>query len=130
MTCALPYSASEDVTIAGYNVPKGTHIHVNAFALHHDPKFWPIPKQFDPTRFLSEDGKHLVKKESFFPFGHGKRSCPGESLAQVEMFLYLTNILQKFRIGVSPGHEPTTETRFAGFSMIPKTPLELVFKKR
>lgn len=122
--------ASEDTTIGGYNIPKGTNVLVNFWAIHHDPKHWPNPEKFDPTRFLSEDGTKLVKKDSFLPFSHGKRSCPGEALAQVELFLYITNILQKFRIEPSPGKQLSEETKLMIFALVPKFPLELVLRTR
>lgn len=64
-----------------------------------DPTLWKSPEVFDPTRFLEDDGLTCKEKPKFLiPFSTGKRMCPGEPLASVEIFLYLTSILQKFRV--------------------------------
>ena len=63
--------------------------------------------QFDPTRFLDPiRGKALEQK--IIPFGIGKRSCLGESLARAELFLVLTNLLNKFNFEPA-GQLPSVE---------------------
>ena len=42
-----------------------------------------------PERFLSPDGK-LQQDEQFVPFSIGRRKCPGESLAKIELFQFFT----------------------------------------
>ncbi|XVE55820.1 hypothetical protein DITRI_Ditri03aG0187900 [Diplodiscus trichospermus] len=34
------HESSEDCTIGGYNIPRGTILLVNAWAIHRDPKLW------------------------------------------------------------------------------------------
>ena len=60
----------EDMIINGYTIPKGTTVVVNLLAIHKDPRLWKNPEEFDPTRFLDEDGK-LVKPDAFNPFSFG-----------------------------------------------------------
>ncbi|KAK8773489.1 hypothetical protein V5799_011971, partial [Amblyomma americanum] len=63
------------------------------------PKYWKDPEEFNPSRFLNEDGSALLPKpDQLIPFGVGKRMCPGETMATVEIFLYLTTILQAFNV--------------------------------
>lgn len=72
----------------------------NIWSVHRNPKFWNEPGKFKHDRFLSEDGKCIKSSSSdrLMPFGHGKRSCPGESMARLEIFLYTTTLVQKYKI--------------------------------
>ncbi|KAI3776923.1 hypothetical protein L1987_46714 [Smallanthus sonchifolius] len=48
-----PRAFSEDCTIAGYHVPKGTWLLINMWKLHRDPNIWSGPCEFKPERFLT-----------------------------------------------------------------------------
>jgi cytochrome P450 len=100
----LPHIATQDTMVKGHFFPKGTHLMVNMFAIHNDEKLWPEPEKFLPGRFLNAEGK-FAKREGVMAFGSGKRSCPGEPLAHLELFLYATRLLGKFRIKPAAGHE-------------------------
>ncbi|KAK8764722.1 hypothetical protein V5799_032671 [Amblyomma americanum] len=90
---------AEDTTVGGYHVPKGTVLLANFWAVHQSPRLWKDPEVFDPSRFLRPDGSApTTRPEHIITFSLGKRICPGESLATAEVFLYLTMLLQKFRI--------------------------------
>lgn len=88
----------EDETVQGYYIPKGTIVFANLWEVHHDPRYWENPDDFIPERFLSEDKASVNKHPCYMPFTIGKRACPGESLAVMEVFLYFTSILQKFEV--------------------------------
>jgi cytochrome P450 len=85
----------EDVEVCGYHVPKNSIVIYNIWGTHHDERFFPDPLSFRPERYINEEGK-LIKPESIIPFAIGRRSCLGETLARMEIFLYLTSMLQKF----------------------------------
>ncbi|CAJ0968258.1 unnamed protein product [Ranitomeya imitator] len=65
--------------------------------VHNDMTEFNNPEIFDPKNFLDENGK-LKKKESLMPFSAGKRICPGKSLADMELFIFLITLLQNFTI--------------------------------
>lgn len=44
--------AREDTDLGGLMVPAGSVINVATYTLHHDPKYWPSPKEFLPERWL------------------------------------------------------------------------------
>ncbi|KAK8756659.1 hypothetical protein V5799_000640 [Amblyomma americanum] len=92
-------AAGRDTVIGGYDVPAGTLVVPNLWSIHNDPEHWCNPSEYNPTRFLNEDGTKVEDKpQAFVPFSLGRRACPGESLALMEIFLYLTTILQKFSV--------------------------------
>ena len=46
----------EEVQFEGYTIPKGANIIANLHAVHYNPDTFPNPKQFDPSRFLDDEG--------------------------------------------------------------------------
>ncbi|XP_040068815.1 cytochrome P450 2F3 [Ixodes scapularis] len=125
----IPRGATEDTHIRGFSVPKGTVVIANLWAVHMDPKLWTKPDEFDPTRFMDEEGWGiLAKPEYLIPFSIGKRMCPGETLATVEIFVYLTSLLQKFRVLPEEGHNVCLDTETTSFN-IPR-PQKLRFLTR
>uniref|UniRef100_A0A8D2Q5Z9 Steroid 17-alpha-hydroxylase/17,20 lyase n=1 Tax=Varanus komodoensis TaxID=61221 RepID=A0A8D2Q5Z9_VARKO len=101
----IPHEALEDTSIGEYIIPKGTHVIINLWSIHHDEKEWDKPKEFNPGRFLDEDGNRIYSPSpSYFPFGAGIRVCLGEALAKMELFLFLAWTLQRFTLSVPEGH--------------------------
>ncbi|CAG2170900.1 unnamed protein product, partial [Oppiella nova] len=119
----------EDTSVLGHFIPKDTIIMANIWAVHNDPKIWHNPDQFNPSRFMSSDGKEVLKNEALIPFSYGKRSCVGETLARVEVFLYFASLLQKYTISAANDEVLTLEERF-GIALDPKHKSILRFKKR
>ncbi|CAN8266027.1 unnamed protein product [Cochlearia groenlandica] len=88
----LPHLASEDCRVAGYDVPRGTMILVNAWAIHRNPNMWEEPEKFKPERFEKEG-----EDKKLMTFGMGRRSCPGSGLAQRLVTLALGSLVQCFK---------------------------------
>ena len=114
------HTCHEDAKIHGYDIPAGTWIMPNIVAIHNDPKTWGDPENFRPERFLSDDGKTVKKNENLLPFSLGKRQCIGENLARDSVFLFTTNIFQRFSVQLDPSRpKPTMEPK-DGFLLCPK----------
>lgn len=75
----------------------------NLHAVHYDEQLWENPERFWPERFLSPEGK-FVKNENLIPFSVGKRVCPAENVATVNLFVYATSLLQNFNLKEDPNH--------------------------
>ncbi|KAM4714028.1 cytochrome P450 17A2 [Anableps anableps] len=90
----IPHTAMADSSIGGHVVGRGTRVLVNMWSIHHDPRLWDKPDLFNPDRFLDENGQRITPS-CFLPFGAGPRVCVGESLARLELFLFLSSLLQR-----------------------------------
>ncbi|KAB1215874.1 Isoflavone 2'-hydroxylase [Morella rubra] len=90
----VPHMASNDCTIAGYDIPSKTILLVNAWAIHRDPKLWDDATSFKPERFENREGHDAHGK--LIPFGMGRRACPGQGLVQRTISLALGCLIQCF----------------------------------
>ncbi|XP_029002033.1 cytochrome P450 2J1-like [Betta splendens] len=97
--------ANKDTIIDKYTIPKGTTIAPTLNSVLYDKSMWETPHSFNPQHFLDQDGK-FRKREAFLPFSAGKRVCPGEQLARMELFLFFTSLLQRFSFSPAPGEQP------------------------
>jgi cytochrome P450 len=123
------HRALKDQEFKGYMIPKDTMIISNLHYIHHDPAVWGDPENFRPERFLSPDGKTFKKNDALIPFSVGRRQCLGEALARDSLFLFSTNLFQRFTIefdknGPDHGFEP-----IISFILSPK-PFSVILKDR
>ncbi|KAM4696325.1 cytochrome P450 2G1-like [Rhinophrynus dorsalis] len=107
----VPRMATKDIQFRGYSLPQGTIIYPILCAVLHDPTQFSTPRKFNPNHFLDEDGK-FKKSDAMMAFSAGKRICLGESLARVQLFLFLTTILQNFTL--------TSQTKFTESDITPR----------
>ncbi|VVC30307.1 Cytochrome P450,Cytochrome P450, E-class, group I [Cinara cedri] len=98
----IPRVVNKDITILGYQVPKGTMVLPLQWAMHHDKKYWMDPEIFQPKRFMDDDG-NLINKKAFMPFQAGKRACVGDTLSYWILYLFGANIIHNFNISLEDG---------------------------
>ncbi|CAM0949333.1 unnamed protein product [Alopecurus aequalis] len=118
------HEATEDCTVGGFRVRRGTMILVNAWAIHRDANVWDAPGEFKPERFLDRDGTMPM-----LPFGLGRRRCPGEGLAMRLVPLTLAALLQCFEWDVGEGGT-IDMAEGAGLTMPMATPLAAICRPR
>ncbi|XP_051008631.1 cytochrome P450 2K6-like [Acomys russatus] len=117
----LPHETTTDVLFKNYYIPKGTEVITLLTSVLRDQTQWETPEAFNPTHFLSSEGR-FVKKEAFMPFSVGRRMCAGEPLAKMELFLFFTSLMQKFTFQPPPGvsHLDLDLTPDIGFTIQPR----------
>ena len=120
----LPRSTTEDVLIDGIMIPKDTLV-LNIFEEVFKGSYWPEGESFNPGRFLDDSGM-LLPDERLLTFGTGKRICPGKNLANMQLFLYFTRILQLFTLHPETEGILPEETIIPGLTSSP-TPFKLRF---
>ncbi|XP_066457012.1 steroid 17-alpha-hydroxylase/17,20 lyase [Eleutherodactylus coqui] len=110
----IPHVAMKDTSIGEYTIPKEARVVINLWSMHHDEKEWVHPENFNPDRFLDENGHRVCSpSQSYLPFGAGIRVCLGEALAKMEVFLFLSWVLQRFTLEVPEGEPlPSLEGKF------------------
>ena len=100
-------NAERDIYINGYRIPQKAIIIANLYSAHVDEKYWSNPHEFDPTRFLGDNGE-LLQPAAFIPLSIGPRNCPAHSLVKITMFLIIATLLQRFhfeRDDTDPPHD-------------------------
>ncbi|XP_047318594.1 dammarenediol 12-hydroxylase-like [Impatiens glandulifera] len=85
--------AIKDFTFGDHTIPKGYKIHWTAYYTHKDPKYFPNPEKFDPSRF-DEIGPPPF---SYVPFGGGPRMCPGIEYTKMVTLVFIHNIVTKYK---------------------------------
>lgn len=107
---SLPHSATSDVVIEGYFVPKDTIVLANLYSTVWDPDVWGDPHNFRPERWLNSQDNSVSRDlvDQLLCFGVGRRKCLGAQLARVEMFIFTAVLVQKCKFDPVPGHQPLT----------------------
>ncbi|KZV18411.1 isoflavone 2'-hydroxylase-like [Dorcoceras hygrometricum] len=123
----IPHQSSEDCVVGGYDIPRGTMLLINVWAVHRDPDVWEQPTIFNPDRFEGKD--QLDQKYKLLPFGVGKRACPGLGLGQRTVGLALGSLIQCFEWERTTVEEVDLHEGL-GLTMPKLNPLEVMCKPR
>ncbi|XP_067418747.1 cytochrome P450 1B1 [Emydura macquarii macquarii] len=116
----IPHATTVDTSIMGYLVPKDTVIFVNQWSVNHDPAKWSDPEDFDPTRFLDENGfinKDLTSNVMIFSLG--KRRCIGEELSKMQLFLFTSILVHQCNFIANPNEDSQMDFIY-GLTIKPK----------
>jgi len=115
----------QDVVLSGYNVPAGTWIIMELYATARSEKYFKEPLVFKPERWLREnkDENHAF---SSLPFGFGTRMCLGRRVAELEIYVFVCKLLQRFRLEYH--HEPLE--LYQKLITVPDRPVKIKFVDR
>ncbi|XP_068501688.1 cytochrome P450 82A4-like [Phaseolus vulgaris] len=126
-----PREFTENCTLRGYNIKKGTRLITNLWKIHTDSNVWEDPLEFKPERFLTTHKDIDIKGHHFelLPFGGGRRMCPGASFGLQMVHFILASFLHSFEI-ISSSPDPIDMIETFGLTNTKATPLDILIKPR
>ncbi|XP_023894904.1 cytochrome P450 CYP82D47 [Quercus suber] len=128
---SAPREFTEDCTIGGYHVPKGTRLIPNLWKIQTDHHKWSDPLKFKPERFLTthKDVDFKGQNFEFIPFGSGRRICPGASFGVQMVHFALASFLHMYDIS-TPSNVKVDMTESFGLTNLKATSLEVLITPR
>jgi len=116
--------AVEEVKFGNQVIPKNSVVCVGIDVIHKNPKYWSEPENFVPERFLAENkkGRHHY---AHLPFSVGPRQCIGNNFSLIEQRLFLSRLLQKYRILPPKDFPPQNHKDILSFGMNHKVYIRL-----
>lgn len=118
-------TALADDVIDGHRVRRGSSVIIPIQHVHHDPRFWANPEDFDPHRFMP--GAPRPHRSAYLPFGGGRRVCIGQSFALMEMVAIVATMSSHFVFDLVPGHPIEAEQ---SLTLRPKHGVRVIAKRR
>ncbi|KAL9231225.1 hypothetical protein vseg_006479 [Gypsophila vaccaria] len=100
----IPHRVERDMELNGYTIPENSSINVLVAEIGRDPNVWENPMEFKPERFISDSGKYDLnfdlagrKEIKMMPFSVGRRMCPGNVLARLNLEYLVDNLVWRFK---------------------------------
>lgn len=89
-------------TLGNVRIPKDSMIIIPIYTLNRDPRYFDMPQQFIPERWLKGNEFSIkatnVLSSVYVPFAAGPRSCIGARYAYIEMKACIANVILKFKL--------------------------------
>lgn len=133
VTVALARQLLKPLELSCGVVPAGSSVWACPSLTQRSSSIWTDSAEFRPERFLNEDsndaGQEPAKererpREAFYPFGGGRRRCPGMPFAYFEMRVVLARIFSCVSLSLTP--ESRLDTVLRGVSLGPADGLSVV----
>ncbi|KIJ28354.1 hypothetical protein M422DRAFT_189820, partial [Sphaerobolus stellatus SS14] len=95
----VPHQLVQDDHYNGHDLPSGSVIVPNIWAMTRDTRYFANPEEFRPERFLEEKLQDSLRADPLqIVFGFGRRACPGQRFAEGCIFLSVSMTLMAFNI--------------------------------
>lgn len=104
--------SAHDATMFGkkrpqsYRIPAGSTLVLGNGTMQQDPRIFEDPDQFQPQRFIDEEGKDgsvRVNMKNLHTFGGGSYKCKGRYFAEKEVLIFAASILVMWDVGPVDG---------------------------
>ena len=128
-----PRMSREDASLGSYDIPTGTFVFVNVWAIGRDPAVWgDDADEFRPERFVGSSVDVKGQDFELLPFGSGRRMCPGIGIGLKMVQVVLANLVHGFAWRLPDGmakEELSMEETF-GLTMPRMVPLQAIPEPR
>ncbi|CAD6342748.1 unnamed protein product [Miscanthus lutarioriparius] len=118
--------AKAQAEVMGYDIPKGTSVFINVWAICRDAKYWEDAEEFRPERFENTNLDYKGTNYEFLPFGSGRRMCPGANLGLANIELALASLLYHYNWKLPDGVKPEDVQVWEGPGLIAKKKTGLI----
>jgi len=128
----FPHRATKDVIWQNYLIPKGSTVIGNVWSVGRDPELFPDPERFDAQRWIVTDADGRVELRDdlkSYPFGFGRRVCPGQHMATASTFINLALVLWAFNL-TPDAKNPIDTYAFTESANAHPMPFNIVFTPR
>lgn len=97
---AIFRKAKNTLKIGGYQIPKDWTVMVSIRETQQTSCMFPQPESFLPERWLPlADSKEQEKlRYHYLPFGVGSKTCTGRHFAQLQLYVFLVQVVRKCRL--------------------------------
>jgi len=121
---AIPRVVVEPIEIGGWTYRPPAQLLGCIYLMHHDPALYPDPHRFRPERFLQTPPEPLT----WLPWGGGRKRCPGQHLATLEMQTVLRATLAKHTI--EPAGPHIERARWRSVIVTPHAGSRIILRRR
>ncbi|XP_078430023.1 cytochrome P450 71A9-like [Wolffia australiana] len=102
---SVPHMSLKAAQIGGFDIPEGTTVFTNLWAIMRDPEIWENPDEFRPERFEDSHLQYKGQDFQYIPFSSGRRICPGMNMAVCSVEFALANLLHCFDWALPEGQQ-------------------------
>ncbi|KAF9235569.1 cytochrome P450 [Melanogaster broomeanus] len=113
---SVPHASLNDDVYNGYLIPKDATILANLWSMGHNESKFPNPHEFNPDRFINDDGTLKPVDIRNIVFGFGRRICVGRHFADVSLWSVMSKVLSVYKLSKprdANGKEVRVEARFS-----------------
>ncbi|KAF1829995.1 cytochrome P450 [Decorospora gaudefroyi] len=120
---------SDGTTVCGQYVPKNNVVYITQYSAYRSELNFLDAKSFRPERWLGDPKFESDQRDVFQPFIVGPYSCPGKSLAYMEISLVITKIVWTFDWALADEGSLAFENEKV-YALWQKNPLNLKLSER